>query len=166
MRGGQQTAAIGGAVSVPPPGWARVSDRILARLLARSIDDKLVNGDVTDGRPIVVVRRAQLIGHRYRSAVATALRKLVSAARQRTQKMFPAEIPLRSDAILECEALILTLADELEHEETVTPRGVILADRLITDGDSPVYAPLPLNNPLEETVESAVKRARAALHLG
>jgi hypothetical protein len=166
MTGGHQTAAIGGAVSVPPPGWARVSDRILARLLARSIDDKLLNGEVTDGDPVLVVRRARLISHRYRSAVATALRKLVSAARQPNPNLFVAEIPLRAEEILESEPLISTLADEIENEERVSPRGVILADRLITDGDSPVYAPLPLNHPPEETVESAVKRARSALHLG
>jgi hypothetical protein len=166
MTGGRQTAAIGGTVSVPPPGWARVSDRILARLLAHSVDDQLLNGEVADGNPVVVVRRARLISRRYRSAVATALRKLVSAARQPNPNMFVAEIPLRSDAILDSEPLIRTLADELENEEQVSPRGVILADRLIRDGDSPMYAPIPLNNPPEETVESAVKRARAALHLG
>jgi hypothetical protein len=166
MTGGHQSAAIGGTVSVPPPGWARVSDRILARLRARAIDDKLLNGEVTDGDPVVIVRRARLISHRYRSAVAAALRKLVAAAGRPSQKLFPAEIPLRSDEVLASEPLILTLADELENEERASPRGVILADRLIRDGDSPVYAPIPLNNPPEETVESAVKRARAALHLG
>ena len=166
MTGGHQTAAIGGTVSVPPPGWARVSDLILARIRGRAIDDKILNGEVTDGNPVVIVRRARLISQRYRSAVATALRKLVSAAQHPNQKMFPAEIPLRSDVILESEPLILTLAEELEHEEAVSPRGVILADRLIRDGDSPVYARLPREHPPEETVESAVKRARAALHLG
>src|SRR4029450_9074386 len=57
MTGGHQTAPIGGRGAVPPPGWARLSDRILARLLGRSIDDKLLDGRVTDGNPVVVVRR-------------------------------------------------------------------------------------------------------------
>jgi hypothetical protein len=80
--------------------------------------------------------------------------------------MFAAQLPLHEREILASEPLILTLADELEQEESVSPRGVILADRLITDGDSPVYGLAPIHRPLEETVESAVKRARAALHLG
>jgi hypothetical protein len=143
-----------------------VSDHILARLRARAIDDKLLRGDVADGDPVVIVRRARLIGRRYRSAVAAALRKLVSAARRRDRTMFRAQIALREEEILESEPLILTLAEELENEESVSPRGVILADRLIRDGDSPVYAPIPFDNPHRETVESAVKRARAALHLG
>jgi hypothetical protein len=166
MAGGHQTAVIGGGVAVPPPGWARLSDLILARIRGRAIDDKILNGEVTDGNPIVIVRRARLISHRYRSAVAIALRKLVSAARQPRLKMYAAEIPLRADEVLANEPLILTLAQELEHEEAVSPRGVILADRLIRDGDSPVYVSLPREHPPEETVESAVKRARAALHLG
>jgi hypothetical protein len=62
--------------------------------------------------------------------------------------------------------LILTLADELEQEERVSARGVILADRLIRDGGSPVYGPDPIRHPPDEIVESAVKHARAALHLG
>jgi hypothetical protein len=166
MTGGHQTAPIGGTVAVPPPGWARLSDRILARLLGRSIDDKLLDGRVTDGNPVVVVRRARLISPRYRAAIARALRKLVSAARRRHPNRFAAQLQLRADEILENEPLILTLAEELENEERVNPRGVILAERLITDGDSPVYGPVPIHHPPDETVESAVKHARAALHLG
>jgi hypothetical protein len=166
MTGGHQSAALRGGIAVPPPGWARWSDHLQARLFARSIDDRLLNGEATNGDPVVVVRRARLISRRYRAAIASALRKLVSSARRRDLNMFVAEIPLRADQVRETEPLILTLAEELEHEETVNPRGVILADRLVTDGDSPVYAPIPLSRPPEETVESAVKRARAALHLG
>jgi hypothetical protein len=165
MTGGG-TATISGNVRIPPPGWARVSDRILARLLARSIDDKLLNGGVTDGSPVVLVRRARLLHRRYRSAVAAALRKLIDEARRSQPNHFAAQLPLQAGEVLASEPLILTLADELEHEESVSPRGVILAERLITDGDSPVYGPIPVSRPYNETVESAVKHARAALHMG
>jgi hypothetical protein len=163
---GSGTATIGGNAAVPPPGWARVTDRIMATLRARSIDDRLLNGGVTDGSPVVLVRRARLLHRRYRSAVAASLRKLVEAARRNQPDFFTAKLHLKARDVLIAEPLILTLADELEQEESVSPRGVILADRLVTDGDSPVYAPTPIHHPPEETVESAVKRARAALHLG
>jgi hypothetical protein len=143
-----------------------VTDRIVARLRARSIDDKLLNGGITEASPVVLVRRARVLSRRYRSAVARALRRLVASARRRERNMFAAQLPLHEREILASEPLILTLADELEQEESVSPRGVILADRLITDGDSPVYGLAPIHRPLEETVESEVKRARAALHLG
>jgi hypothetical protein len=164
MTGGG-TATIGGNPPIPPPGWARVTDRIIARLRARSIDDKLLNG-VSDGRPVVLVRRARLLHQRYRSAVAASLRRLIAAARRNQPDFFTAKLHLKVREVLASEPLILTLADELEHEEGVSPRGVILADRLVTDGDSPVYGPTPIHHPPEETVELAVKRARAALHLG
>jgi hypothetical protein len=161
-----RTATIDGGVRVPPPGWARPTDRIMARLRARSIDEKLLRGTVGDGSPVVLVRRARLISRRYRSAIAASLRRLVAVAGRPQRNLFRAQIPLHEGEILEQGALILTLADELENEESVSPRGVILADRLITDGDSPVYRPVPIHHPPDESVESAVKRARAALHLG
>jgi hypothetical protein len=163
--GGEQTATISGAIFVPPPGWARVTDRIMARVRARAIDENLLNGADTNGSAAMLVRRGRLLSRRYRSGVADALRKLIAAARRGELNRFRAELPLQVRELLESEPVILTLADELENEERVSPRGVILADRLITDGDSPVYPPTP-NRPHHDTVESAVKRARAALHMG
>jgi hypothetical protein len=165
LTGGDQTATISGAIFVPPPGWARVTDRIMARLRARSIDEKLLNGADTDGSAVMLVRRGRLLNRRYRSRVADALRRMIAAARHGELNHFRAQIPLMAGEVLDNAPVILTLADELEHEDPVSPRGVILADRLITDGGSPVYPPTP-NRPREDSVESAVRRARAALHMG
>jgi hypothetical protein len=166
MTGGHQAAAIGGGITGPPPGWARWSDRILARLFARSIDEKLLSAAASNGSPAIIVRRARLLSRRYRSKVADALRKLIEAARRRDRNPFVARIPLREEDVLDSEPLILTLADELEREETVNPRGVILAERLVTDGGSPVYWSSPVERRKVESVESAVRHARVALHLG
>ena len=166
MSGGNETVAINGTHPVPPPGWARVSDRIRARVFAREIDEKLLNGGAANGSAVILVRRARLLKPRYRSRVATALRELIAAARRRDRNPFVAQLRLREDEILESEPLILTLAEELEQDERVSPRGVILADRLVRDGDSPMYGPTPVSRPYNETVESAVKHARAALHMG
>lgn len=141
-------------------------DRIVARLRRRSIDDQLLAGRPADDDPVTRARLARLVDRRYRSAIAKALRRLLDAARRHERNLFAAQIPLREDEVLRSEPLIRTLAEELEQEDRVSPRGVILAERLITDGGSPVYWPMPLHHPLEETVESAVKHARAALHLG
>jgi hypothetical protein len=112
-------------------------------------------------------RLAQLLQREYRSGLAQALRRML--ARCRAPSGFTAEIPLRIREVLETEPLILKLASELEQEEAVNARGVILAERLIRDGNSPVYWRCGMAmeaNPPEETVETAVKHARAALHLG
>ena len=61
------------------------------------------------------------------------------------------------------------LADELETDESVDARGVILADRLIRDGTSPVYWRGDMDITPESalrSVELAVRHARSALHLG
>jgi HAMP domain-containing protein len=140
--------------------------RILARLRGRSIDNRLLSGQPADGNPTTRARLARLTGRRYRAAVARSLRRLVEAARRHDRNPFIAQIPLREEEVLESAPEIRTLADELEKEVSVSPRGVILAERLITDGGSPVYWASPMHQRAAESVESAVKHARAALHLG
>jgi hypothetical protein len=165
MTGGQQSAAIDGGIPDPPPGWARWSDHLRAKVFARSIDDKLLSGDAANGSPVFIVRRARLLDRRYRAKVARALRKLIETAGRHEPNFFAAQLPLRVREVLGSASEIRTLADELEHEDRVSPRGVILAERLITDGESPVYPSMPHQRGVE-TVESAVRHARAALHLG
>src|SRR3954447_24318538 len=97
---GSGTAALGGRPGEPPPGWARPTDRILARLRARKIDDDLLTGRVTEATPAVVVRRARLVQRRYRSAVAASLRRLIDAARRGEPHMFAAKLPLKVRDVL------------------------------------------------------------------
>src|SRR5262245_20155243 len=163
---GSGTATIGGSPPIPPPRWARLSDRTIARVCARSIDDALLTGGVTDGRPALLLRRARLLRRRYRSVVARALRRLIAEARSNEPDFNAAKLPLKVRELLRNASLILTLADEVEREETVSPRGVILAERLVTDGDSPVYGLRRIEHPPTSSVESAITHARAALHLG
>jgi hypothetical protein len=91
---------------------------------------------------------------------------VVEEARRNEPNFYAARLPLEAREVLTNEPLILTLANEVEREESVSPRGVILAERLVTDGGSPVYGLRPIEHPLEQSIESAVKHARAALHLG
>jgi hypothetical protein len=159
------TALVDGALATPPPGWGRWTDHVRARLRARSIDDDLLDGRADASDPVIVVRCSRLMGRRYRSKLAGALRKLVAAATEEPGR-FAAKLPLRSTEVIACGPLILELADEVESASPVSPRGVILADRLVRDGDSPVYAPLPVSRRYDQKVESTVTHARAALHLG
>jgi hypothetical protein len=141
-------------------------DAIVARLRAWSIDDKLLTSGESERSAPVLLRRTRLLHRRYRARVAASLRGLVEAARRNERTRFTAPLHITAQEVLESEPLILTLADELEQEERVSARGVILADRLIRAGDSPVYGPDPIRHPPVETVETAVKHARAALYLG
>jgi hypothetical protein len=143
--------------------------RVIARVRGREIDDQLLAGNPPDGNPVALARLARLLDVRYRSKLADALRRLLAAAKRGRLNPFVAELPLQVPEVLGAEPLILKLAAELEHEESVSPRGVILADRLIRDGDSPVYWRSDfstIEEPPEQSVELAVRHARAALHLG
>jgi hypothetical protein len=99
-----------------------------------------------------------LVDRRHRARIAKALRELVEEAHRDHPSMFNANLPVQFLAIRANAALILTLARELEELAEVDPRGVILADRLIQDGNSPAYA-----HEDDGQLVRAVERARAAL---
>ena len=143
--------------------------RLLARVRGRAIDDQLLAGRTPNGNAVARARLTRLLDSRYRSKLARALRRLLDAARRPRPSRFDPEVPLQAREVLDTEPLILQLAADLEADEAVSPRGVILVDRLIRDGDSPVYWRCGMAmevNPPEESVETAVRHARAALHLG
>ena len=142
---------------------------LIARLRGWSIDEQLLAGRPADGDPVITARLTRLLDTRYRAAVAAALRRLVNAARQRRPGRLDPYAPIRGIQVLELEPLFLSLASELDGEREVNPRGVILADRLIRDGTSPVYWRGDMSISAESarrSLELAVRHARAALHLG
>jgi hypothetical protein len=145
-------------------------NRLMARIHGWGIDERLLAGQPADGDPVAAARLSRLLDPGYRATIAEGLRKMLGVARRRRLSPYLAQIPLRVREILEMEPLILTLARELEEEEHVSPRGVILADRLIRDGASPLYwrsdVDVVPRSADEVSVELAVRHARAALHLG
>ena len=103
-----------------------------------------------------------MLSARHRANSAKALKELVEEAQQPRASLFNANLRVQRVLIRENQALILTLARELEELAVVNPRGVILADRLIKDGESPVYT---TGSAIEEhgKLVREVERARAAL---
>jgi hypothetical protein len=140
--------------------------RLIARLYGRAIDDQLLAGAPVNGSPVARARLGRVLDRDYRRRVADALRSTLATATRRYPDRFGPQIPLQVHEVLETAPLILKLATELEREDKVNPRGVILADRLIRDGGSPIYWRCKMAieaNPPTETVETAVRHARAAL---
>jgi hypothetical protein len=135
-------------------------ERLLARVRARSLDDRLLAGERPEENGQLMARSARLLEPGYRSEVAAALRDMLDAAEHARRLFFKAQVQLREPKIIAARWLILDLADQLEADAAVSPRGVILADRLIRDGDSPLFWPC------NESVDSAIKEALSALQLG
>jgi hypothetical protein len=136
----------------------------LANLFSkRSLDDRLLSGELSPDTGEGKRRAEQLVSARHRAQSATALRELVEEALRPHASFFNANLRVQRFPIRENQVLILTLAKELEELPAVNPRGVILADRLVQDGESPAYA-----YPYEDRGEiaRAVERAREALKAG
>lgn len=132
--------------------------RLRVRLHAREIDDRLVAGEAPEASMEGRVRSQMLLDASNRASVADALRRLVNISGD--HKVLGAGLHVKRKELHEFGPLILSLADEIEEEPDVRARGVILADRLVRDGGSPIYWPS------KKSVEAAVNQARAALHLG
>jgi hypothetical protein len=140
---------------VPPVGW-------ITKLFGRhSTDDRLLSGELSPDSGAGRDRAEQLTSKHHRALCATALRELVEEAQKPMASLFNANLRVQRPSIRENQALILTLAREVEELETINPRGVILADRLVKDGNSPVYAIRDHGQ-----VHDAVERARAELKAG
>lgn len=127
----------------------------------RSTDNRLLAGELSaetgEGRK----RAKQLVSRRHRAHSARALRELVTESTRRSPSLLNANLPIQARAVWENAELILALAQELEESPAVDPRGVILTDRLLTDGASPAYAPEDHGE-----LARAVDRAREALKPG
>lgn len=126
----------------------------------RSVDDRLLNGQLSTDTGKGKARAEQLVSPHHREQTAQALRDLVEEAQRDHPSFVNANLRVQRYAIRNCQALILTLASEVEELAVVNPQGVILAERLVTDGESPAYA-----YPYEDhgQLERAVEQARAAL---
>jgi hypothetical protein len=127
-----------------------------------SLDDRLLTGELSPDSGQGKVRAGQLLSARHRAKSAKALRELVEEAQRPRASLFNANLRVQRGLIRENQALILTLARELEELAVVNPRGVILADRLIKDGESPVYTTESAIDEHGQLVRE-VERARAAL---
>ncbi|MGE5858034.1 MAG: hypothetical protein ACM31K_06100, partial [Solirubrobacterales bacterium] len=98
-------------------------ERIVARLRAHSIDDRLLAGELPEGSAETRARCTRLLDRTYRSAVADQLRELVEAAERAERNRFRAQIPIREPEVSGARNLILDLADEVEGDPSVRPRG-------------------------------------------
>jgi hypothetical protein len=127
-----------------------------------SVDDRLLSGDLSPDTGEGKLRAEQLMSRRHRARAARALRELVEEAQRPHASLFNANLRVQRGLIVENQALFLTLARELEELPAVNPRGVILADRLVQDGQSPVYTTQAAIDEKGQIVK-AVQRAREAL---
>ncbi len=106
--------------------------------------------------PRLAWRVRELVAEDNRVSLARSITDALHAADER---LLPSASPLDRGSARACRAELLTLASRLcALERPVTPRGVLLVERLLTDPASPLFGH---NDPRE--LRAAIARSDAAL---
>ncbi|HEY7705564.1 MAG TPA: hypothetical protein VH968_00160 [Gaiellaceae bacterium] len=122
----------------------------------READAELLDTPVPSLR--LAWRAAELVVPKERRELAGELRRLVRYAEPR---YLPGAAPVNRPGVRAAGETLLAMADRLaDLEQPVSPRGVLLLERLLSDGDGPLYDPVRTDELL-----AAIDEAAGALDL-
>jgi hypothetical protein len=111
------------------------NNRRALKAARRSADEQLLAARIAS--PRLAWRTAELLDARHRIDIGRSLTETVHASDER---LLPSASPINRPAVRECRAQMLDLAARFfDLERTVTPRGVLLAERLLADSSAPLY---------------------------
>jgi hypothetical protein len=138
-------------VTPAQPRWPvrALLDRVRVRVAASRLNDRLAAGEPPWSDANLSRRAAQLTGERTRRRIAGGLERLITRSPERG--IFSAAIAADPRAVHVARPALEQLAAALRGRESVHPRGVILAQRLLTEPDSALYRP----NYADELYEAA-----------
>ncbi len=125
--------------------------RLLAFVSRRELDRRILAGEPRDATPALALRAAQLTDPEARRQTARRLRGIVAYVDRSGPRPLITAVVIDPPAVRSGRQAILGLAQRLEAPITVEPRGMILAQRLLTDGLGPLFNPSS-----ERTVVAAV----------
>jgi hypothetical protein len=106
----------------------------------------------------LALRTHQLTDPRAQRQIAANLRRLIDYVDRREARAGISAVVIEPRAVREGRDEILSLAESLELGGPVSPRGILLARRLLTDGLSPLFNP-----GCRRTVREAVREVHEAL---
>jgi len=112
-----------------------IAKRRRARAERRAADEELLESAWVS--PLLAWRVNELVATSNRLDLARSLRRVV---RDADARYLPNASPVNRVAVRAESSRLLAVARRLEDDRTVAPRGVILADRLLTDGIGPLYS--------------------------
>jgi len=105
------------------------------RAARRSADEQLLASRLPS--PRLAWRAAELTADEHRIALGRSLTDVIHASDER---LLPSASPIDRGAVRECRAQLLGLASRLfDLGLSAAPRGVLLVERLLHDGDGPLY---------------------------
>ena len=117
---------------VPVRGWEA---RRALRAARRRADDELATSRIPS--PRLAWRVDELLRDDNRLSLARSLTDVVHSADER---LLPTASPVDRAAVRECRPELLELASRLfDLARGISPRGLVLVERLLVDGNGPLY---------------------------
>lgn len=141
--------------------WPGPLRRLWVSLKATSLDRALAEGVKPSESVELSMRAGQLVGESQREQIATSIQALLDLAGQDRQIFLgPTRLPVDRERLEANRARLEGIAETLLGPRPVSPRGVAMARRLITDFRGPIYT-AGRNSRLPEAlsaIESALER--------
>jgi hypothetical protein len=125
------------------------------------LDRRIAAGADCAATPALELRASQLASARTRRRLARELRALVEYAERVRSRPAYSAVVIDRRAVSRGRHAILGLAERLEGQAPVSPRGVTLVRRLLTDGLGPLFNPHS-----QQTVIQVVWNLEDALDVG
>ena len=119
------------------------STRLRVRVAVRRDElDRALAGGVDPGRsPELAFRAARLVEDRYRRSLARCLRVVLGQVEGSPALVRVSPMDIQRAAIRTDREALVSLIERLEDPLPVLPEGVAIAERLMTDLTSPLFAP-------------------------
>ena len=147
----------------PAPARRRPAPSLGSRMRAlvhgARFDRELAEGIDPDARPELSLRAKKLTAPAHRRTLANSLEEAVSVSEHRHVRLSPAA-PLATREIRASRSALLELAQALRRRGEVSPQGVAMTQRLLTDGSGPLYVTRE-----HDALWHAARRATQALRL-
>jgi len=126
--------------SASRPRTPTLEDRLIARMLARSLDGELAAGGAARISEAHAARAEQLTVGSTRRAVAQSLERLIEQANAPMSRFRVTATPCR-EQVRQAGAMIRATAARLRSAEPVDARGVARLRTLLADTSGPCYVP-------------------------
>ena len=134
----QPKAGTGGRAR---PVGPRVSLRLRVLATRWRLDREIASGSMLGPADALMLRVEQLVHEETRGRIARDLRGVVEYVDRRGPRPVLTAVVIEPGAVRSGRRVILDLARTLEGTAPVTPRGIVMARRLLTDGTSPLFNP-------------------------
>jgi hypothetical protein len=115
--------------------------RLRMRVRRRRLDRELLAGSEPDRDPLILGRARQLTDRPARAKLARLLERVLDVAREPEWNPY-AVVSIQRSSVRLAAPDLRRLIDLLRSPERISPQGVLMAYRLLTDAGGPLYRDL------------------------